>query len=210
VAAVPPPNRQQPQPPLCKDFSARVLDTLGGESDITAMRRLMLLRHAKTERAEPGERDRDRKLMKRGRNDAPVIGAYMAHHDLVPDLALVSPATRAQETWALVAPCFAKAPKMAADDRIYNANTAQLADVVRETRAAKSLLLVGHNPSFYELAVQLIASGDAGLRDQLSDGLPTSGLVVIDLPIDAWSLLRPQMGRLERFVTPRLLAAATQ
>ena len=88
------------------------------------MRRLLLLRHAKTERAETGERDRDRKLTKRGRNDAPVIGAYMANHGLVPDLALVSPATRAQETWALIAPCFAKAPRMVTDDRIYNAGTA--------------------------------------------------------------------------------------
>ena len=67
------------------------------------MRRLMLLRHAKTERAEPGQRDRDRKLTKRGRDDAAVIGAYMARHGLSPDLALVSPAKRAQETWALVA-----------------------------------------------------------------------------------------------------------
>jgi phosphohistidine phosphatase len=174
------------------------------------MRRLMLLRHAKTERAGPGERDRDRKLMKRGRNDAPVIGVYMAHHHLVPDLALVSPAVRAQETWALVAPCFAKAPKMATDDRIYNASTAQLADVVRETRAAKSLLLVGHNPGFHEIAVQLVASGDVDPREQLNEGLPTSGLVVIDLPIDDWSLLHPHAGRLERFVTPRLLADATE
>ena len=66
------------------------------------MRRLMLLRHAKTERPEPGERDRDRKLMKRGRADAPVIGAYMAHHGLGPDLALVSPAdfpTAIEERW---------------------------------------------------------------------------------------------------------------
>ena len=78
------------------------------------MRRLMLLRHAKTERAAPGERDRDRKLMKRGRSDAPAIGAYMAHHGLVPDLALVSPAKRAQETWALVAAAFAKAPRRSA------------------------------------------------------------------------------------------------
>ncbi len=174
------------------------------------MRRLMLLRHAKTERAGPGERDRDRKLMKRGRNDAPVIGAYMAHHRLVPDLALVSPATRARETWALVAPCFAKAPKMATDDRIYNATTAQLADLIRETGAAKSLLLVGHNPGFHELAVQLVASGDVDLRGHLNGGLPTSGLVVIDLPIDDWSLLHPHAGRLERFVTPRLLTAATE
>ena len=66
------------------------------------MRRLMLLRHANTERAEPGQRDRDRKLLKRGRADAPVLGAYMSHHDLIPDLALVSPATRARETWDLV------------------------------------------------------------------------------------------------------------
>jgi len=174
------------------------------------MRRLMLLRHAKTERAEPGERDRDRKLMQRGRSDAPVIGAYMAHHHLVPDLALVSPAVRAGETWALVAPSFAKAPKTATDDRIYNAGTAQLADIIRETRAAKSLLLVGHNPSFHELAVHLVAAGDVDLREHLKEGLPTSGLVVIDLPIDDWSLLRPQAGRLERFVTPRRLAAATE
>jgi phosphohistidine phosphatase len=148
------------------------------------MRRLMLLRHAKTERAGPGERDRDRKLMKRGRSDAPVIGTYMAHHNLVPDLALVSPATRAQETWALVAPSFAKSPKMTVEDRIYNAGTGQLVDLIREPRTAKSLLLVGHNPGFHELAVQMVASGDVSLRGHLNEGLPTSGLVVNDLPND--------------------------
>jgi len=39
--------------------------------------------------------------------------------------------------------------------------------------------------------------------------LPTSGLVVIDLPFDDWSALHAQAGRLERFVSPRLIAAAT-
>jgi hypothetical protein len=39
--------------------------------------------------------------------------------------------------------------------------------------------------------------------------LPTSGLVVIELPFDDWSRMRPHAGRLERFVTPRLLTAAT-
>ena len=67
------------------------------------MRRLLLLRHAKTERGAAGERDRDRKLMARGRTDAPIIGAYLVRHQFIPDLALVSPATRAAETWALVA-----------------------------------------------------------------------------------------------------------
>ena len=174
------------------------------------MRRLILLRHAKTERAEPGQRDRDRKLIKRGRADAQAIGAYMAHHGLVPDLALVSPATRAQETWTLVAERFAEAPRMAIDDRIYNANPEQLIGVIRATRKTHTLLVVGHNPSLHDLALRLIASGDVTMREQLNEKLPTSGLVVIDLPFDDWSLLHAHAGRLERFVSPRLIAAASE
>lgn len=174
------------------------------------MRQLLLLRHAKTERVEPGERDRDRKLTKRGRHDAPIIGAYMAKHAFVPDLALVSPASRTQETWALMIPCFTKPPPMLTDDRIYNASVGQLFAVLTEARSEKSLLMIGHNPGFHELAVHLIASGDVNLREQLKEGLPTTGLVVVDLPIDDWSRLHPRAGRLERFVTPRLLAEATE
>jgi phosphohistidine phosphatase len=174
------------------------------------MRRLMLLRHAKTERAGPGERDRDRELVKRGRADAAVIGAYMAHHGFVPDLALVSPATRTQETWTLVAAEFAKAPRIVRDERIYNATTETLIGVIGATRKAASLLVVGHNPSLHDLALQLVASGDLEMREQLNEKLPTSGLVVIDLPLDDWSDLHPHAGRLERFVSPRLIAAATE
>jgi phosphohistidine phosphatase len=176
------------------------------------MRRLMLLRHAKTEQAEPGERDRDRdrKLMKRGRADAPAIGAYMAHHGMIPDLALVSPAIRAQETWTLVAAAFAKAPRITTDDRIYNATFEKLITVIGGVRKARSIVVVGHNPSLHDLALQLIASGDAKARERINEKLPTSGLVVIDLPIDEWSLLRAHAGRLERFVSPRLIAAAAE
>jgi len=174
------------------------------------MRRLMLLRHAKTERAAPGERDRDRKLVKRGRADAPVIGTYMAHHDLTPDLVLLSPAKRAQETWTLVAGAFARPPRVTSDERIYNASPETLIAAIGETRKSHTLLVVGHNPGLQELAVQLIASGDVDMREQLNEKLPTSGLVVIDLPVDDWALIHLHAGRLERFVSPRLIEAATE
>jgi phosphohistidine phosphatase len=174
------------------------------------MRRLMLLRHAKTERAGPGAVDRDRKLTKRGRADASMIGAYMAHHSLVPDLALVSPVARTEETWTLIAPCFAETPRAAEDERIYNAGIEQLLNLVGKTREARSLLVIGHNPGLHEVALRLIASGDVEAREQLSEKLPTSGLVVIDFSINDWSRLHPRSGRLERFVSPRLIAAATQ
>jgi phosphohistidine phosphatase len=173
------------------------------------MRRLLLLRHAKTERPEPGQRDRDRKLMARGRADAPIIGAYMAHHRLVPDLALVSPATRTLETWELVAAAFGKTPRMVKDERIYNAGTDTLLELIREVDDAVAVLVVGHNPSLHDLARQLIGSGDVEARESLNEKLPTSGLVVIDLAFDDWSKLHDGAGRLERFVSPRLIGAAS-
>src|ERR1700761_7401164 len=97
------------------------------------MRRLLLLRHSKTERPEPGQRDRDRVLMPRGRTDAPLIGSYMARHRLIPDLVLVSPAKRTLETWELLEAALGKTPQVAKEERIYNARTQTLADLVRDT-----------------------------------------------------------------------------
>jgi phosphohistidine phosphatase len=172
------------------------------------MRRLLLLRHSKTARPEPGQRDRDRKLMPRGRADAPLIGAYMARHRFIPDLALVSPAQRTVETWALVEAAFSKTPRIVKEGRIYNASTHTLADIVRQTDDAAALLLVGHNPGLHDFANALIGSGDVEVRESLHEKLPTSGLVVIDFAFDDWSKLHEHAGRLERFVTPRLIGGA--
>jgi phosphohistidine phosphatase len=173
------------------------------------MGRLLLLRHSKTERAEPGERDRDRKLTERGRTDAPMIGAYMVRHRLVPDVALTSPAARAAETFELVAAECKKQPRAVRDERIYNASTETLVRLIRETRDAATLLVVGHNPGLHDLALRLIASGDTAIRERLNEKLPTSGLVVIDFASDDWSRLNANSGRLERFVSPRSIEAAT-
>jgi phosphohistidine phosphatase len=173
------------------------------------MKRLLLLRHSKTERAAAGERDRDRKLTARGRADAPTVGAYMVHHGLLPDVAVTSPATRAEETFELVAAEFKKQPRAVRDERIYNASTETLVRIIRETRDAKTLLLVGHNPGLHDLALRLVASGDTEMRERLNEKLPTSGLVVIDFALDDWSGLHASSGRLERFVSPRSIETAT-
>jgi phosphohistidine phosphatase len=172
------------------------------------MLRLMLLRHAKTERVQRGQHDRDRKLTKRGRADARNVARYMVSYCLVPEQVVVSPAQRTQETWALLARTFAEGPKVMIDERVYDASPEILIDVIGKTPDGRSLLIIGHNPSLHDLAVQLIVSGDVMAREQISENLPTSGLVVIDLQIEHWSQLQPhpQAGPLQRFVTPRLIA----
>jgi phosphohistidine phosphatase len=105
---------------------------------------------------------------------------------------------------------FAKPPKAVDEERIYNATADGLLALVGETGRARSLLLTGHNPGFHDLAVALIASGDVAARERLHEKLPTTGLVVIDLALNDWALVHPHSGRLERFVSPRLIAATTE
>jgi phosphohistidine phosphatase len=173
------------------------------------MRRLMLLRHAKSDRSQPGQRDHDRPLAPRGRETAPRIGAYMAGHGLRPDLVVCSTAARTRETWDLVAPAFGDPSRIAYDERIYKNDPAILLDVVKETApGVHVLLLVGHNPSFQALAESLTASGHGDARQRLREKFPTAALAVIDFPVDAWGRVHPHSGRLDRLITPGLLAAS--
>ena len=182
--------------------------------------RLMLLRHAKSEKAVAGMPDRARSLNPRGRADAAVIGGYMARHALVPDLVIVSAAARTRETWACLAPALLGAngagPTRASpatterfEERLYSAGTDAILAVLKATKpAVRTLLVIGHNPGLHDAARLLIASGDVEARERLNEGLPTSGLAVIDFAGKDWRKLHARGGRLERFVTPRLLAEA--
>lgn len=191
------------------DATNRHKQAVGNASGAREMR-LMLLRHARAERSLAGQRDRDRRLDDRGRRDAPVIGAFMAHWGLHPDAATVSPAVRTRETWELIAPALNRATAVRFEDRLYDASADDLLAVIRETApTTKVLLVIGHNPGLHELAARLVGSGERDACDRLADGLPTSGLLVIDFKEANWARLDAHAGRLERFVTPRLLTTET-
>ena len=169
------------------------------------MRRLMLLRHAKSNWPE-GVADRDRPLATRGREAAPVIGRYLAEELLLPDLVLVSPARRTAETWELVAPMLSDRPPSRIEPRIYEAPPQRLLQVVQEVEpAVRSLMMIGHNPGFEELASSLVSHGDRYAAARLNQKYPTCGLAVLDFAIDDWRDLVLCSGRLDRFVTPASL-----
>jgi len=173
--------------------------------------RLMLLRHAKSEKGTPGMRDRDRGLNPRGQRDAPAIGAYLVHHKLIPDRVVVSPARRTRETWERVATAFPKTPPVSYDERLYESGPDAILAVLKETPpSTRTLLVVGHNPGLHETARLLIASGDVEARERLNEAMPTASIAVIDFPGNDWRKLHPHSGRLERFVTPRSLKVATK
>lgn len=174
------------------------------------MRRLLLLRHAKAERLQPGGRDQDRGLTERGRADAKKLGAYLARHAFVPDRAVVSTSARTRETWQLLATAFAKAPPVSLEDRLYNASPQAILQAIKDAEAKTgTLLVIGHNPGLQELASMLIASGDIDARERLGEDFPTAALAAIGFAAEDWNSVHAHGGRLEHFVTPRWLATAT-
>lgn len=174
------------------------------------MRRLILLRHAKSDWASPGAPDYARALSPRGREAARRIGAYMAHHALEPDQVVCSTAARTRQTWDVVAAELSANIPVAFDQRIYESGAYDILGTIEQTMSGVHvLLLVGHNPGLRDLAELLIASGDVEARQRLLEKLPTAGLVVIDFPLDDWHKLHPKAGRLDRFVAPYMLETAT-
>ena len=178
------------------------------------MRRLLLLRHAKTEHDAPSGQDQDRRLDDRGRLDAAAIGGWIVRHLSVPDLVLVSTAVRAQQTWEIVrqamqdaARADAAPPKVESLDELYAADPAQILQIIRmaETTSPRQLMVIGHNPGMHELALALAGSGDAAAKKALEDNLPTTGLAVLDFAIEDWNEVAFRRGTLVRFTSPKLL-----
>lgn len=171
------------------------------------MRRLILFRHAKSAWLT-GMQDHDRALDERGRQAAPLMGRHLAEQGLAPDLALVSSARRAQETWSLAEPAFVPPVPRRDEARIYDASVDTLLAILRATGPeVRTLLMVGHNPGFDELGNLLAGGGDPAALSRLRSKVPTASLIVIDVEADSWTEVAAGRGRLERFVTPKLLGA---
>ena len=192
-------------------------------SDTT--RRLILLRHAKSD--WPDVPDRDRPLAKRGRRDAPRIGRWLHEHGYQPDVVVVSAATRTRQTWDLVAPELGGSPAVHFEPRAYAASALTLLYLAQELPARyRTALLIAHNPGLSELATSLAAppesdsaaglaaTGPAATGTAVNDSprpaisLPTAAVAVFEFTGD-WPSLTPGHARLINLTTPADLDSGT-
>jgi phosphohistidine phosphatase len=168
------------------------------------MKRLTLLRHAKSGDDGSVARDFDRPLNAKGRRAARAIGRYMRDQDLRFDAVLASPATRVAETLQEVEAGYGGGLGAQWDRRIYLATLDELLEVVHGAPDdVDALLLVGHNPGLEQLVLTLVPRNADGARDQVEIKYPTASLAEMRFPVDHWQDVRAGTGRLERFVRPR-------
>ena len=149
-------------------------------------RTLILLRHAKSDWSGD-EADIDRPLAGRGLRQAPRAGRWLARSFDRIDLAVLSPANRAQCTWELASAELENRPPILTDDRAYAASASQLLAVVRALpNDAETVVVVGHNPGMEDL-VSLLTG------EQVS--MPTSAFAVIGVD-GAWASAGQSAARL--------------
>lgn len=149
-------------------------------------RRVLLVRHAKAE-ADAGDGDLSRGLTARGRRDAAALGRWLADHEMVPDVVVVSTALRAQETWTAASSELDDPPPVREEPSLYEASVAAVLDVVASTSdVVRTLAVVGHEPTTSAAAVALAGDeSDGAALAAVRAGVPTSGVVVLEV-VGGW------------------------
>ena len=162
------------------------------------MKRLWILRHAKSSWDHPGVPDHDRPLAPRGRKAARRIARWAGANGVRPELVLCSTALRARSTLDLVRAGIG-GPDERVERGLYHASTDDVLELLASTPDdLTEVMLIGHNPTLHDLAAALAPPGP--------DAFPTGALVAVGLAIDSWEEIRPGCGQIESFVVPRSLA----
>jgi phosphohistidine phosphatase len=169
------------------------------------LRRLYLLRHAKSSWDDPGLADHDRPLAPRGRRAAKLVARHLRDEGTVPMLVLCSSARRAQETLERIAPAFGDGARVEVEDELYGASDDELLERLRKVPdTIESVMLIGHNPAIQELALHL--GGPGPEREAVERKYSTGALATLTFE-GGWRQLEPGRARLRAFVRPRDLRA---
>jgi len=143
------------------------------------MKKLTLIRHAKSDWSSGAASDFDRPLNRRGNKAAPVMAARLRERDQIPDLLVSSPAQRAVETAELLAHELDLAPEKILYQRdIYEAFLETLITIVRQLPDTEHIALIGHNPGLSLLG--------QWLWPQAPEWLPTCAVLELELAVDDW------------------------
>jgi phosphohistidine phosphatase len=160
------------------------------------MKTILLLRHAKSSWKKTDLPDHERPLNKRGKKEAPMVGAYLKENGLVPDLILSSTAKRAQDTAEVVAETCGFEGQVELYQDLYMSDTVSYLDILRcMPDRANRVLVVGHNPDVEDFLNMLT---------DVKEHMTTSALAIINLPISNWEELNEATdGRLQNLWAPQ-------
>ncbi len=173
------------------------------------MKTLILMRHAKAETVSLRGGDHDRALSQKGIKRTHLIGTYLQDRNISPDAILTSSSQRTTETVDRLLPFFAGRddPPVTNSRALYLADPDRILSEIWTTEDdVETLLAVGHNPGFHELASQLAKSQSGEVFAKLQSNFPTGALAILHFDAASWTEIDARGGQLEDVVFPSDLA----
>ena len=160
------------------------------------MKKLYLIRHAKSSWKDPGLHDLDRPLNGRGRRQLDIMKDLIQASGALDRSVFCSTAMRARLTLAGL--LGSRSPvSVEFDDALYTFDDDDLLDWL-DGREEDQLTLIGHNPALEDLADRLLKPGPGHL--------PTCAFVAMAISADSWTNLDQAPARLLMFETPKRVA----
>ncbi len=161
------------------------------------MKTLVLIRHSKSDWSDPNLTDIDRPLNKRGNRDAPAMAKILKGLNIAPDLIVSSPAMRAMQTVKYFAKEFDyDLNKVLVRNEIYSGGFLEIRKLISLFDDFHFVVfLFGHNPDITSLANSFL--------DVYIEKIPTTGIVVIDFPVQSWKDVLNNRGTLRYFEYPK-------
>jgi phosphohistidine phosphatase len=168
------------------------------------VKRLILLRHAKSSWSDSSLADAERPLSVRGESDAPLMGDRLRERGARPDVIIASPSARTRRTAKLIARKLGYPEgEIKLEPALYLAGPDTVLEIIAaQAGLANSVIVVGHNPGLTALVNRL-------LPDFALDDLPTTGAVALDLETEIWTNLLDAPRRLAYYDYPKNMAPAT-
>ena len=163
------------------------------------MKKLYLLRHARAEERQSGQKDSERQLTPIGLQNATRMGINFRNRHIQFDIILTSPADRAFFTASLIAEQLKfETSRIHINDEIYEASVRTLLQVVNNLKDEwNNVLIVGHNPTITYLAEYL--------TDKAIGNITTCGVVLISFETSSWAEITQNSGELVNYEYPELL-----
>lgn len=175
------------------------------------MKRLCLMRHAKSDWSDPAKDDFNRPLNARGLVAAGFMADYIAHSPYRPDAVLCSTARRASDTFEPLARALGGSVPVIYRDELYHAMPDVMLDEIHKApEEAGTLLVVAHNPGLVLLAMALAEDPDEEVALRVAHGVPTGGFIVFEFDVDSWKQIEEGTGRTIFFGRPRDLMGETK
>lgn len=168
------------------------------------MKKLSLLRHAKSDWQDPAMRDFDRPLNDKGKRVSRAMGHWAASQKLRFDHIIASPAVRVNETLNEFIIGYGKRYNIEWERKIYLASSATILDVVRDTSDEHDhILVVGHNPGLEDIIFDLVPDDGSPHRDMVEKKYPTGAYAGLSIDVQHWADISKSPARFDIFMPPR-------